>query len=260
MSPATKKVIYGIGYLLIIAFIFYLSVRPSFEVPPSCFDNIKNQGEEDVDCGGPCEIACYAKYATPLEITGQPLLFKDVETGKLFTFFFIQNKNSNVGSHRFYFTLKFFDKDGNFVGETKESSAILPLESRNFLVEYNDSVYNIDRIAKAEITIDEVIWSKSVEFSSPDIVLNEKPYLTKEGRNLVIIGRLYNNSIFDLSKVKIIALVLNKYGDPIFAGQTLRENFKSYESNDFKIFVPAKFFENVDLKTLKVDFFFSLEE
>ena len=35
---------------------------------PTCFDNIKNQGEKDIDCGGPCKL-CGLIINTPLEDT-----------------------------------------------------------------------------------------------------------------------------------------------------------------------------------------------
>jgi hypothetical protein len=40
---------------------------PPCEVIPTCFDGIKNQGEEGVDCGGPCK-PCVVKYVKVPEI------------------------------------------------------------------------------------------------------------------------------------------------------------------------------------------------
>ncbi|HSA24190.1 MAG TPA: C1 family peptidase, partial [Myxococcota bacterium] len=36
--------------------------------PPSCTDRVQNQGEEDVDCGGPCALPCDACHAAGLPV------------------------------------------------------------------------------------------------------------------------------------------------------------------------------------------------
>jgi len=43
------------------------------ETTPTCFDNVKNQNETDVDCGGPCglcEIETFEVFAPPKTGTG----------------------------------------------------------------------------------------------------------------------------------------------------------------------------------------------
>ena len=54
MHRFLKQFIYGLLYLSIVALlaggVYYFYFIPN----PSCFDNIKNQEETEVDCGGSC--------------------------------------------------------------------------------------------------------------------------------------------------------------------------------------------------------------
>jgi hypothetical protein len=260
MTPRTKKIVYGLVYIFIVFIVVYLIWFLPSKPQPTCFDNILNQDEEGVDCGGPCEISCYAKYAKPLEVLDSFLFFKDLEQGKLFTLFTIRNKNNETGSHLFYFTLKFFDDKNNFVGSVDEKTSILPGESKMILSQYESSVYNIERIKKAKVEFGNFNWAKGVEFLKPNIILKENPVLYEENGNLVVEGTISNQSLFRLPKVRILALILNKYDDVLFALQTITGSVESYEDYNFKIFLPLRLIKENNLKNLKADIFAYVEE
>ncbi|KKU42980.1 MAG: hypothetical protein UX56_C0001G0015 [Candidatus Azambacteria bacterium GW2011_GWD2_46_48] len=80
-----KQVIIAIFFLGILFFIgggFYFAFRS----PASCFDKIQNQGEEDIDCGGPCATACEEKELKPLEIFFQRKFLRRGGEDKKFEF------------------------------------------------------------------------------------------------------------------------------------------------------------------------------
>ena len=63
-----KQIISGLVIFLIlflISYLIFLTIRGP--VAASCFDGKKNQGEEGIDCGGPCP-PCELKYAEPLKV------------------------------------------------------------------------------------------------------------------------------------------------------------------------------------------------
>src|SRR3989344_1458963 len=68
-----KQVLYGAIYIAIIGGIiagFYFYFREA----PTCFDNRKNQGEQEVDCGGPCE-SCEIGKLKEIEVENAQAIF-----------------------------------------------------------------------------------------------------------------------------------------------------------------------------------------
>jgi len=52
MSRGWKKFIYGVFFLAVFGLIVWGFYEIVLKPTPTCFEQIKNQGEEDVDCGG----------------------------------------------------------------------------------------------------------------------------------------------------------------------------------------------------------------
>jgi hypothetical protein len=84
--------------------------------------------------------------------------------------------------------------------------------------------------------------------------------LYEENGNLVVEGTISNQSLFRLPKVRILALILNKYDDVLFALQTITGSVESYEDYNFKIFLPLRLIKENNLKNLKADVFAYVEE
>ena len=75
MTRLAKQIIIAIIFFLILAgfgFLVYWNILPN----PSCFDNIQNQNEEGIDCGGPCQ-SCEAAALKNLEIIWGDVEVKD---------------------------------------------------------------------------------------------------------------------------------------------------------------------------------------
>ena len=50
------------AFLAVVAFLIY---QKYYYQEPTCFDNVLNQNEEDIDCGGTCDKVCPFRATTP---------------------------------------------------------------------------------------------------------------------------------------------------------------------------------------------------
>ena len=56
MNRFLKQFIYGLVYVIVfVALVYGTYVLFIYARPASCFDGRQNQGEREIDCGGPCE-------------------------------------------------------------------------------------------------------------------------------------------------------------------------------------------------------------
>lgn len=65
MWAARRRLLYLSTLLFFIAVVAFYVYRVHFYQEPTCFDNILNQNEEDIDCGGICDKVCPFRATTP---------------------------------------------------------------------------------------------------------------------------------------------------------------------------------------------------
>src|ERR1051325_1546720 len=96
MTRSLKKLLYGllyIGLFLFIGFTFYSSTTAP---APSCTNGIRDQGEEGIDCGGPCAISCAILKLNPIRVIDGPYVFS--AGGKTVLLAEAYNPNSDYGA------------------------------------------------------------------------------------------------------------------------------------------------------------------
>src|SRR5680860_90205 len=150
-----KQIIIALIFFSIFSLIgggFFLTYRSA----PSCFDNKRNQGEEDIDCGGSC-ILCKLKYNPPLSLADDPVLLIN-QNDKVDILFKIANSNLDWGAQGFSYKVI-------LIGENQEkqefvkSGFIFPHEIRYFIVP-NIAVAFKPLKADIEILKETIVWNK----------------------------------------------------------------------------------------------------
>ena len=99
MNILAKKVLIIAIYLLIfflIGFLIYLKYKPK----PNCFDNIQNQNEENVDCGGVCTKQCPIVVSENIRVDKVGYV-ESGTNGKYDLYAQITNPNNFFGSSKF---------------------------------------------------------------------------------------------------------------------------------------------------------------
>lgn len=224
-----------LALLSLISFVIYRAVVPE----KTCFDKIKNQNEEDVDCGGVC--------APCKKIVAQDLAVQDngfVENGRQGQYDFwalVSNPNGAFGAKSFQYEIKLRDAGGNIISEKSGTGFILPGEKK-YVVENNLSSENVP--VSAEFSISKTEW---VEFNNyyerPDLKIVNKNYnqISSGVGFAEAFGLLKNESPYDFNVIKVQVVLKDVDGKIIALNSTEMRTVKSGEERDFRALWPNRF-------------------
>ncbi|MGC9046853.1 MAG: hypothetical protein ACP5IC_01920 [Minisyncoccia bacterium] len=229
MSRGTKQFIYSMFFFLILIFLGYIFLYPFLKTPATCFDNIQNQGETGVDCGGPCE-PCVIKNVQPLTISNN---IKVLNNGSYQAVLVqISNNNIDVDAQNFVYTVSFYDNNGHIIN-SQDGNDFIAAGSQKYLDLFNTGN---NFVAKATLQIVTTTWVLSDQSSKPNVILQNLQYTTTTN-SVEISGKVVNQNSFDVW-AKILAIINTTANTNLFVYHTVINNISSLQSNDFHITVP----------------------
>ncbi len=251
MQRTLKQILYGGFYLSIFGIIVYFIIFKFF-FPPSCSDGIKNQGEEGIDCGGPCP-SCEIRTLFPIQVNRTVFFVKESE-GTIDLAAQIKNPNLSWGIKKFNYSFILKDENGNEAGRITGTSFILPGETRWIIrsggtrnipliklpqaVRVTDVVFEIEPIIPTD-------WQKLRSFTKEAEIISKNvrfEYLKPPRAGFAELrGEIENRSSFLIDQVEINAVLFGE-GDLVLAvGQTMARTLKPGETRYFAISWPIKF-------------------
>ena len=229
-----NQLIYGIFFLTILAALFALGYILFIKPAPTCTDNIQNQDEEQIDCGGSTCIPCAIKQLKPLTVL--PVQLFDAGDNRTTVFVQIQNTNSGYGGSIVPYALNLYDQAGvllvNNVGETfVYANTIRPLVIPVLAAPFQ-------KIFRSEFIIGEMVWSNSAIFVQPKLELRAVQTIL-EDTLIVVSGMMQNTNAFALRNVSISAVGVDARGLFVNASKTELEHIPPFGESLFKIFMPV---------------------
>ena len=229
-------------YLVVFSMIFWLGFSwiLSLRAPKeSCSDGVRNQNEEDADCGGVCKNACVpvAKFGIKVISAGF------VESGaanKYDIYGEVENPNNDFGSDRFQYTLTLKDSSGNVKAVKSGTGFILPGEKK-YIVENN--VESVSLPASAELEVKDPNWVEFAGYEKPQLKIVNKNYneISSGLGFSEAVGLLKNESPFDFSVIKIRVVLKDSDGKIMALNSTEISTVKSGENREFRAFWSSKF-------------------
>lgn len=234
MSRIVKQLLYGffhLGIFALLLFVFYfLLLRPA----PTCIDNKQNQGEEAIDCGGPCE-ACAIKKLKPLQAL--PLQLFDAGDGRTTVLIQMQNLNPNYGARSFRYAMRFADREGTELLTSTRTATIYAGELRGIVIP--TLAIDFKKISKSSVVVDNVTWESSATLVRPEVQTRELKTVVGAGDKFASVeGLVQNNSPYALGKVAVNAALLDREGLYVNASRTSIENVPAFSERSFKIAIP----------------------
>lgn len=243
-----KQIVYFLiflsPFLVLTAIYFYKFLKPQ----PTCFDNIKNQGEIDVDCGGPCP-PCEIKNLQPIvKYPVKSIIYPD---GSSDFYFEIYNPNSDWGLRELGYYLIFYDNEEKIIYKTKTEKTILNPREKRILIFQNLQPPQFSKV-EAELIIDNFNWKK---ISSPQLdLIFYSPQIFENDLKLTSVRfEVYNRSIFDFANIEGIIILYNSLKEPIGLTRT-SFSLKSEETKTIEVNFPFK------LEAQFVNIFFQTKE
>ncbi len=238
MSRGLKKAAYGIFYLCIFGFVAFSVYSSKMEVPPTCSDGIRNQGEEAIDCGGPC-IPCKVKNLRQIRVDG-PIQSFFLSNGRVILLGSVVNPNEEYIAENVEFEFVIEDKTGYVVEKVHGNDLVYPLEKRYvFTADVATKSGDFGR-ANIEIASSSIVWEKYYETLKPVVQLVSLPSITEEETMIRAKGMIRNQSSFAAKSVTVIGIFRDAYNHPVFVSQWTSSDLGGLETREFAILVPKE--------------------
>ncbi len=233
MKRGFKKFIYGLFYLSLLGVFVLLVVKSITKTTPTCFDNIQNQNEAGIDCGGPC-TPCDIKNLIPLDEAAPSRIFS-LASGKAFALFKVENQNTDYHAMPFSYTVNVLDLNGVNVESWTGSDFLFAGETR-YILETRITP-PARSIGSVSIRLSDPVWKSVNDFVPPSLSLND--IKTDMGSSwLRVSGTVKNGSSFSANNVRVVAILRSKSGAELFASQTVLTSVSEFGTESFTVSFP----------------------
>jgi len=230
-----KQATYGI---IVIAFLVIVVSLPAyylfFRHAPTCFDNIQNQDEQGIDCGGICTKVCAPQAQAP--ILHYQRFFK-VTDGVYSVVASIENPNTGVYAVNVPYVFRLYDADNVQVAERRGSAYMLP--STVFPI-FESGVMTGQRIpvrASFEFT-DTPLWQKKPYQLAKLVVIDQTLTGSSTPR---VDATIQNTEDYTVSNVEVVAVVYDDNNNAIAASHTIVDSLAPHATAQMVFTWPEPF-------------------
>ena len=240
-----RKTTYILSIFSVFAIIFAIILFNFLNKAPTCSDGIQNQGENGIDCGGPCNILCRADYSNP-SVTWGPVKEKVLSNGTYNFLTYLQNPNIGVGAYNVPYMLSVYDQDNVLLYQKKSTTYIPP--NSTFVV-FEDNINLNDKIparTRFEFT-GSPVWQKidSVESNLTAISKN----LVNEDTKPKLLVTIKNSSLKQITNIESVAILYDENNNAIAFSKTKIDSIDKDSTYDIVFTWPEKF----NAKVVKID-------
>lgn len=253
MPRFLKQFIYGFAYLLILGLIGLGIYERYFIIPPNCSDNIQNQQESGIDCGGPNCLSCELKTLN-LQI-GEPAFF-DAGQFKTTAVVKITNPSLNYGSKNFNYEFQVINKLGGAIATRPglSGTSYISAGETKYLIAPAIDIDPRD-VGRVVVNIPSPVWELREKL--PVFTFNfDNLKLVFSGKSPQVSGILKNNSSSTYKAISVIGILFNKAGVAVSASTTELDDIQSFSETPFTIFYsPINNTSVVDAATISQNWF-----
>ena len=237
MSRTIKQVIYGAIYLGVflgvITWIYFLYLKPA----PTCFDNMENQGEEGIDCGGPCAKVCTPVSIQPIEVVSGSVMTFATSLNHVTFLARITNVNSDFAARSFDYHFDLYDATGVVIQSLSGQSFIYAGEAKYLILPNEEVTSSVSNVAFMVLN---PIWAKSSDLgTAPRFVFQNMETGTVSLNMVGVSGTITNGDASAFDEVTVIAIFKNTAGVPVGASQTELGEVAANGAYDFRVTYPA---------------------
>ncbi len=236
-----RKTTYIISILFVFAIIAAIFLFFALNRVPTCYDGIKNQNEQGIDCGGPCNILCRAQYSDPAVIWGPR--WAEVLSNQTYNFLtYVQNPNIGAGVYDAMYLFKVYDKDNILLYQKTGTTYIPP--NYNFVIFENNVVLNDKVPARTTFEfIGNPIWQK-IESTESVITAVTKNLLDENTKPKLLVS-MKNSSIKPIENIESVAILYDENNNAIAFSRTVIDRMDGDSTTDIVFTWPEKFDEKV---------------
>lgn len=241
----TKIIVAYLAFFGAAAFVFWYFTAPS----ATCFDQKLNQGEKEIDCGGPCSPCKEIVQARDIsidEIASAPGGNNTYDVVAK-----ISNPNDSMGAKTFNYSFSIKDVSGTVIATSEGTSFILPSDTR-YIAQLGLKTADGAAPASIDVTISDAQWDNLANVGKPQIgVYNKKFGAAADGNGSEVEGVIRNESSYDLKKIDVTIVLRDEKGKIVGINTTQRDSVRSKEQQDFHVSWPYPL--GADVQKIDVD-------
>ena len=185
-----------------------------FNAPPSCIDRKQNQGENGIDCGGPCLSICSTEAKEPAVLWARPFM---VGTSSVTAAAYIQNTNPGAGARAVRYTFRLYDKNNDLVVE-RDGVMDLPPVTTVPIIETGITIGYRPPVRAQFSFHGTVEWTKILAGDMPSLSISNES-LSSDGTRLS--ATITNNSFVDAPNVTVAAVLFDARDVALAASKTI---------------------------------------
>jgi len=240
MERSQKKRLMIVGVYLAIFLLIIFGIYFWQKPKPSCFDNIKNQNEEGLDCGGICVKKCDLAAQQDIIVLGAGFIDSGV-ANNIDVFGEISNPNQTLGSGSLQYQFTIENSAGIVIASYNGTGFILPGEKK-YITKTNLTMQDVP--AKVNLSIGKTQWTEANEFYEKpqlDVVYKNYNEISSGVGFFEATGLVKNESPFDFSNIKITVIIKDANGGIVALNSTEMNTVTAGENRDFRVYWPSRF-------------------
>lgn len=181
---------------------------------PTCVDNLQNQNELDVDCGGPCVRVCKVEVADLIVLWARAFPVRE----RLYDLAaYVENPNP-FGLLELPYRFRVYDNDNIPVKDVLDRTYLNPHERALITVTGVDLGFRTP--SRTFISFDEDLkWQRLSLVRSPTIAISNKKISIGEGK-LSLSAKVTNDSIFAIKDIELDALLYDVAGNALLVSRS----------------------------------------
>lgn len=218
----------------------FLFWRSLYFQQATCTDNIQNQNEVGVDCGGVCP-ACVGLPQT-LKLSGETAIVAG-EDGTVDVLFRIENVNPQWGARSVAYTIELEDAEGTLLATRQGSAFLLPLEEHAVVEQFLELAHE-RAAASAQVTLAEPRWvevPQRIEGSQLTVLSPMLRWFVDRPEVAEVVGIIRNDSPFTYDRIDVFVIVSDAQGTPVGVRRTDMRTLSSGERREFRVAWRAPF-------------------
>ncbi len=212
---ARRKLIYGLGVLIVIILIAVFSLRNVLFPTPTCFDGKQNGYEAGVDCGGSCSLRCSSQII-PLSVSWARAIRTSSTTYDLAGL--IGNRNVDSSTQAITYTFSIYGPDGTLMAQMNGMTPV-PVDG-DFPVVVN-KVFLPAPPSSVSLTVPGNALFYHVTESATNPTLRVTSTRFEEGAIPRVYATIVNTKRLRLKNVPVRAVLYDEQGNAFAVGQTI---------------------------------------
>lgn len=235
MKRRLKQFLYLCLFAAFWAGVAWLAYVGLFAKPPSCFDGRQNQGEEGVDCGGPCKTFCIARDLIPPSALGEPRVFQP-SPDLVSVLVELKNPNPGTALRQVSYRVTVTGDGGGPVNISGVASLYASEVRRLVLVRPSNGLSGFVS-ADIAITTSSAQWAAAETFQKPLIdVLSAVTTVSPDATRVE--GTVASEDALPVTDVTVVALFYDVSGNLRGASQTVLARLAPGASSRFTVSYP----------------------